>query len=307
MSPADRIPLSLLARLPGLGELELLGQGGFGAVYSAFDRNLNTRVALKVTRTDPRRQSLEATRERFLREVRMLFRSSNVPGLVRVYRYGALDVEAEPGSALLWYTMELCDGSLRDHLPELPLAARVQVALQLLDLLCYLEAWGIAHRDLKPENIFLASRPPGPVQIKLGDFGIARGTARAEDFRETLTADNLRLGSPLYMAPELFLSADDPDLLRADQYSLALVIHCVLSGGASPLNGGFNNMSELIRVKRQGIAPLNVPGFRPNSEALQPVVRCLRKMSDLEPQARYRNLAEAGRSLRAAFAMADLG
>ncbi len=307
MNPADRIPLSLLARLPGIGELELLGQGGFGAVYSAHDRKLNTRVALKVTRTDPRRQSLEATRERFLREVRLLYRSSNVPGLVRVYRFGALEIPDDPGSVLLWYTMELCDGSLRDHLPNLNLPARVQVSLQLLDLLCYLEAWGIAHRDLKPENVFLASRPPGPVQIKLGDFGIARGTAHAEDFRETLTADNLRLGSPLYMAPELFLSADEPDLLRADQYSLALVLHCVLSGGASPLSGGFNTMGELIRIKRQGIAPLSVPGYRGSTEALSPVLRCLKKMSELEPQSRYRNLAEAARALRAAYAMADLG
>lgn len=307
MSHADRLPLSLLARLPGLGELELLGQGGFGAVYSAFDRQRNARVALKVTRTDPRRQALEATRERFLREARLLFRSSNVPGLVRVFRFGALELEEEPGGALLWYTMELCGGSLKEHLPTLPLAARVSVVLQLLDLLSYLEAWGIAHRDLKPENVFLARRPPEPVQIKLGDFGIARGTARAEDFRETLTADDLRLGSPLYMAPELLLSPEEPDLLKADQYGLALVIHCVLGGGASPLSGGFSSMSELIRVKRRGLAPLVVPGYPAHPDALQPVQRVLRRMSDLEPAQRYRDLAEAARALRSALAMADLG
>jgi len=306
LSPADRLPLSLLSRIPGVGELELLGQGGFGAVYSAFDRAHGGRVALKVTRTEAR-QSAEATRERFLREARLLYRSSNVPGLVRVYRYGALEVGDEAGSALLWYTMELCQGSLRDHLRELPVSARVSVALQLLDLMCYLEAWGIAHRDLKPENVFLASSPPEPILIKLGDFGIARGTERSEDFRQTLTAEHLRLGSPMYMAPELILSADEPDLFKADQYGLALVLHATLGAGAPPLQGGFSTMSELIRFKRQGLAPLTVPGYRGAPGALEPVIRVLRRMSELDPAARYRNMADAARSLRSAFAMADLG
>lgn len=307
MNPADRLPLSLLSRIPGVGELELLGQGGFGAVYSAFDRARASRVALKVTRTDPRGQSTEATRERFLREAKMLYRSSNVPGLVRVYRYGALEVGDEVGSALLWYTMELCQGSLKDALPGLPVAARVSVALQLLDLMCYLEAWGIAHRDLKPENVFLASKPPEPALIKLGDFGIARGTQRAEDFSKTLTAENLRMGSPVYMAPELILSADEPDLYKADQYGLALVLHTTLGAGAPPLPGGFTTMSELIRFKRQGLAPLTVPGYRGGPGALEPVVRVLKRMSDLDPSARYRNMADAARSLRSALSMADLG
>lgn len=307
MKPSDRIPLDLLkARLPLMSEFEPLGQGGFGAVYTVWDRGLSLRAALKVARVGPGEKDEIKPRERFLREVRILVRSSNVPGLVRVYRHGAIELEDSPGDALLWYTMELCQGSLQEALPTLPLPARVAAVHQLLEVLCFLEASGIAHRDLKPENVFLASRPPQPINIKLGDFGIARGTRRGEALQKTLTDQNFRLGSPVYMAPELFLAASEPDLLKADQYSTALVIQGALSAGRPPLAGSFSTLADMLRAKRQGLVPLVVPGYPLSGDALAPVVRCLRKMSDPDPDARYRNMVEAARSLRAAMALADL-
>lgn len=306
MRPADRIPLDLLrARLPLFSEFELLGQGGFGAVYTIYDRGMGLRAALKVSRVEPAQGEMMPA-ERFLREVRILVRSSNVPGLVRVYRHGAIEVDGAPGEALLWYTMELCDGSLKEALPDLPLSARVSVVEQLLEVLCYLEAWGIAHRDLKPENVFLADRSPNSIVIKLGDFGIARGTRLSADYQRTLTDQNYRLGSPIYMPPELFLSATEPDLLRGDQYSAGLVIHGVLSGGQMPLAGSFGTLAGILRAKRQGLVPLKVPGYRAPAAALSGVERCLRRMSDPEPDARYKNMAEAARALRSAMALADL-
>lgn len=307
MRPSDRIPLDLLkSRLPLFSEFEPLGQGGFGAVYTIYDRGLALRAALKVSRVEPAGQGEIKPRERFLREVRILVRSSNVPGLVKIYRHGAIELEDTPGESLLWYTMELCQGSLKEALPTLDLPARVAVVDQLLEVLCYLEAWGIAHRDLKPENVFLASRPPEPLQIKLGDFGIARGTKRGDGFQQTLTDQNFRVGSPVYMAPELFLSATEPDLLRGDQYSAALVIQGALSGGAAPLAGSFSTLADMLRAKRAGLVPLKVPGYKAPPEALAPVVRCLKLMSDPDPDARYKNMAEAARALRAALALADL-
>ena len=306
MKPADRIPLDLLrARLPLFSEFELLGQGGFGAVYTIYDRGIAKRAALKVSRVEPGQGEMMPA-ERFLREVRILIRSSNVPGLVRVFRHGTIEIDDAPGESLLWYTMELCGGSLKEALPDLPLDARVSVVDQLLEVLCFLEAWGIAHRDLKPENVFLASRPPDPIVIKLGDFGIARGTRMSADHQRTLTDQNYRLGSPIYMPPELFLSATEPDLLRGDQYSAGLLIHGVLSAGQMPLAGSFSTLAGILRAKRQGLVPLTVPGYRAPTGALSGVERCLRRMSDPEPDARYKNMAEAARSLRAALVSADL-
>ena len=59
-------------------------------------------------------------------------------------------------------------------------------------------------------------------------------------------------------------------------------------------------------LKKQGLVPLTVPGYRAPTGALSGVERCLRRMSDPEPDARYKNMAEAARSLRAALVSADL-
>ncbi|MCK6586857.1 MAG: serine/threonine protein kinase [Polyangiaceae bacterium] len=166
-----------------------LGQGGEGAVFSVWDLVRKAEVAFKLMR-----DSGEADlRDRFEREYGILA-SSRSPRLVRVYDYGQAEVRMPDGSVAghYWYTMEMCDSSVRKNLPGFNLTQRVEVGLQMLDGLAYLHAQGIAHRDIKPENLFLVKG----TQVKIGDFGLARASTPAG------SGMGMVMGSPPYLAPE---------------------------------------------------------------------------------------------------------
>ncbi|XVV02217.1 serine/threonine-protein kinase [Actinosynnema sp. CA-248983] len=162
-----------------------LGRGGMGVVWLAEDRVIGRRVALKELRTTSRTEL-----DRVLREARTAGRL-NSPAVVTVH-----DVLSEHGTTYI--VMELVEApTLSDLMRTGPLPGdRVEaIGLEVLKALESAHAAGIVHRDVKPSNIMVL--PDGGV--KLADFGIARAM---DD--PGLTATGGVMGSPGYMAPELF-------------------------------------------------------------------------------------------------------
>ena len=228
-------PLSQLAQMfPELEIIELIGQGGMGAVYKARQRELDRLVALKIFLYRP--DDPEFT-ERFKREARALGQLSH-PNIVTVHQFGNRD-------EMHFLVMEFVDGlNLRQITLEQRLdpAHAMQLVPQLCDALQFAHDQGVVHRDIKPENILLDSRG----NIKIADFGLAKLTNATAD--AGLTRTQQVMGTWNYMAPEQKERPMEVDH-RADIYSLGVVIYEMLTGEL-PL-GRFPSPSEKAQVDQR--------------------------------------------------------
>ncbi len=203
--------------LPHLEILELLGQGGMGAVYKARQPALNRLVAVKVL--PPGAAADPAFAERFRREAKALARLGH-PNIVAVHDVGR-------AGELFYFVMEYVDGVnlrqlLRDRL--LTPAQALQIVPQICDALQYAHGEGIVHRDIKPENILLDTKG----RVKIADFGLAKLLGR-DGGNFTLTGTNQVMGTVYYMAPEQVERPQEVDH-RADIYSLGVVFYEILTG-----------------------------------------------------------------------------
>ncbi len=218
---SDRLaacPACLLQTEPLIlgGALELgaeIGRGGMGAVYKARHLRLGRTVAVKLLPPELSRDpEAEARFEREARALALL----NHPNIVAVHDFGREDGQS-------WLVMEYVDGpSLAASLP-LPPDRALALALQICDGVAYAHRQGVVHRDLKPENVLIDAAG----SAKVGDFGIAR-ILRSDRPRSTVTAADVVLGTPRYMAPEALDGAPaDP---RMDVYSLGVLLYQMVMG-----------------------------------------------------------------------------
>jgi predicted Ser/Thr protein kinase len=226
-------PAELAPYFPQLEILELLGQGGMGAVYKARQPGLDRLVALKILPPEASRDSAFA--ERFTREARALAKL-NHPNIVGVYDFGR-------SGPLYYFLMEFVDGvNLRQTLRagQLKPAEALKIVPQICDALQYAHEEGVVHRDIKPENVLLDRKG----RVKIADFGLAKLLGRAPaDYQ--LTGAQQVMGTPHYMAPEQVERPLDVDH-RADIYSLGVVLYEMLTGEL-PL-GRFALPSEKVKV-----------------------------------------------------------
>jgi tRNA A-37 threonylcarbamoyl transferase component Bud32 len=224
-------PVEDVARLfPNLEVIELVGQGGMGAVYKARQPALDRFVALKLVRP---RDADPTFAERFVREAKAMARL-NHPHVVAVYESG------EAGG-LPFLVMEYVDGvTLRDAMRERKLspAEALAVVPQICDALEYAHRQGVVHRDVKPENILLGRDG----RVKIADFGLAKVTDPAG---VSLTGTRQAMGTPHYMAPEQWEKPAEVDH-RADIYALGVVLYELLTGEL-PL-GRFDPPSQKIKL-----------------------------------------------------------
>lgn len=197
--------------------LELLGQGGMGAVYRARQKLLDRTVALKVlppdTGNDP------AFAERFMREARAMAKLTH-PNIVWVFDFGVVD-------GLYYLIMEFVDGvNLRTAIHAHQVSAQQALAIvpQICDALQYAHEEGVVHRDIKPENVLLDKKG----RVKIADFGLAKLLGRSP-VDITLTASHQIMGTLHYMAPEQIERPLQVDH-RADIYSLGVVFYELLTG-----------------------------------------------------------------------------
>ncbi|MFJ5231405.1 protein kinase [Kitasatospora sp. NPDC088391] len=192
-----------------------LGQGGMGEVWRAHDLRLGRRVAVKFLHPEPDPDGSAAAR--FHREASITAQLQH-EGITQVHDHGEHD-------GRLFLTMELLDGRdlatvLREHPDGLPVHRAADVLARTAAALAHAHARGIVHRDVKPPNLMLL--PDG--RVKVCDFGIA-GFVRGGS---GLTRAGSVLGTPDYMAPEQWRSADIDG--RTDLYALGCVLYVLLTG-----------------------------------------------------------------------------
>lgn len=201
--------------------MELIGRGGMGEVWKAYDPESRAFVAVKLLLAEAGDEEAVA---RFGREARIGARIRH-PGVVPVSDAGLGD----EGRAFI--VMELLDGSdlraLLDRHPEgLPVQQAVDLALEVSAVLAAAHEEGVVHRDLKPANLFLESDG----RLRVCDFGIARTV----DSTTGLTLTGQAFGTPEYMAPEQWRGAHVD--ARCDLYALGCVLYKLLTG-APPFTG----------------------------------------------------------------------
>jgi serine/threonine protein kinase len=227
-------PKELAEQFPQLEIIELLGQGGMGAVYKAQQKQLDRLVALKIL--PPQAGQAEAFAERFTREARSLAKL-NHPRIVSVFDFGRTE------DGLCYFIMEYVDGTDLRHViqgGELKADEALAIVPQICEALHYAHNKGIVHRDIKPENILLDKEG----NIKIADFGLAKLLDRPTT-AYTLTQVGQRMGTPHYMAPEQIEHPHEVDH-RADIYSLGVVFYEMLTGEL-PL-GRFAPPSQKVQV-----------------------------------------------------------
>jgi predicted Ser/Thr protein kinase len=208
---SEALPAIIRARLQVRGDarlgrylvLRVLGEGGMGVVFSAYDEELDRRVAIKVLST--RAAGGTSGRARIRREAQAMARLSH-PSVITVHDVGEVDGD-------VFVAMELVDGeTLGAWLArERPKWRRVlEVFAEAGRGLAAAHAAGLVHRDFKPDNVMLGRDG----RVRVMDFGLARGSAaedepspggdaevaRGVDLR--LTRSGAVMGTPLYMAPE---------------------------------------------------------------------------------------------------------
>ncbi|MGA8328102.1 MAG: serine/threonine-protein kinase, partial [Mycobacterium sp.] len=190
----------------------LLGKGGMGEVYEAFDNEKRRSVALKILAEQYSQD--EQFRTRFQRES-YAAAVLQEPHVIPIHDWGEIDGN-------LYIDMRLVRGhTLYDLIEQGPIEPKRAVAIvnQVAEALDAAHAERLIHRDVKPQNIIIT---PGDFAYLL-DFGIAEAQG---DTR--LTVAGYQIGSFDYMAPERF--GDQPTTPAADVYSLACVLHEALTG-----------------------------------------------------------------------------
>jgi len=265
----------------------VLGAGGMGVVYQAWDEGLGRKVAVKILHRDLiTKKDIVA---RFHREAQIAHQLDH-PGIVRVVLFGQL------ADGNLYLVLEHLEGPTlleaierdRRFLP----ARAVKVVTQIGDAVGYTHAKGIIHRDLKPENIILTRREDDPEYPKVLDFGIAKSLLASHSF---VTQTGLIFGTARYISPE-GAAGEDVDQ-RSDVYSLAIIAYQLLAG-RTPFEAD-EPVQLLVKHMHEAPPPLRRWPIAHDVPALveDVIMRALAK----NPEARHDNATEFAHALRAAL------
>ncbi len=292
--------------------LEVLGTGGIGVVYAAYDPDLDRKVALKLLRPGPRSTPrFERRRARLVREAQALARLSH-PNVVPVYDVGVYEDR-------VFVAMEHVEGStMRRWLRERP-----RIAVEILDKymqagrgLAAAHAADIVHRDFKPDNVLVGQDG----RVRVLDFGLATpaldasssgrlpitdaltrsprprdSTQRLGLLDDPITSHGQVMGTPAYMAPEQ--ARGEPPDARADQYSFCVSLWEAISGERpKPREGSTEAIAlrkregmidvprHVMRALERGLSPdpsERFPDMTSLLDALERPPRDLRRLSTL--------------------------
>jgi tetratricopeptide (TPR) repeat protein/tRNA A-37 threonylcarbamoyl transferase component Bud32 len=307
--------------------LGLLGKGGMGVVYSAYDPELDRKVALKLLRVTQGRKGadLDAKRTRLLREAKAIARLSH-PNVVVVYDVGTFQDQ-------VFISMELVDGltATRWRDAKKPTWKEVlRVFIAAGEGIAAAHAADLIHRDLKPDNVMVST--DGKVRVM--DFGLARTVERlseetpmdriaaiegdgptlpgARPHESRLTNEGNVVGTPAYMPPEQYLGVTDE---RSDQFAFCVSLYECLYG-QHPFEARTSmGMTSNIQAGRVHEAPANakVPlwvrkillrGMKPRPEDRYPTMRELLDALGRDPAVARKRWLVAGAMVAAAAGLA---
>jgi serine/threonine protein kinase len=259
--------------------VKMLGSGGMGVVWQAWDERLQRTVALKMLRTQPELtdEEREVATKRATREARIS------AGLHHPHAVPVFDVVEHDGQPCI--VMQLIDSTplsklLQEHGTFTPLRT-ARVGAEVGAALAAAHRRKIVHRDVKPGNILI--RDDGSAMIS--DFGIAQALGDT-----TITATGLVHGTPAYLAPEV--ARGDPSSFASDVFSLGSTLFAMLEG-APPFGTDRNAIALLHRVAQGEVAvpgsagplaPLLLEMLSPDPKQRPDMATVTRRLAELDEQ-----------------------
>lgn len=268
--------------------LGLIGQGEMGRIFVARDVRLDRRVAIKFVRG----LETNAAAQRFSIEARAIARLQH-PGIMLVYRVG--EVDGHP-----YLVSEFVEGQTMDKLSlPLPWKDTLRIGVALAAALAAAHRSGVLHRDIKPANVMLTATGG----IKLLDFGLAKllgdtGISQAPPVSElgtnltapdALTRTGMLVGTPRYMAPELWEGGAASE--RSDVYSLGVLLYELCSGRPPHTAGTLDELHKRLRSE----TPLPLDNLVPQIE--KRFARVIEQCLNTDPARRF----DSGEKLHAAL------
>jgi len=251
----------------------VLGEGGMGVVYKAFDPHIARTVAIKTIHKHLLEGALgKDLLERFRHEAQAVGRLMH-RNIVAIYEY-----EEDKEQGVPFFVMEYVEGKeLKEYLRDgtrFPFTQVLHIVAQVLDALEYTHSLGIIHRDIKPANIILL--PDG--SVKIADFGIAK--LESSDLTQTGGV----LGTPNYMSPEQCLG--QPVDARSDLFSTGIVLYELLTG-TKAFPGDMSNT-----VIHKIIHAMPAKPDTSNAEVIRFFNTVVKKALAKKPERRFRNATE---------------
>ena len=260
---------------------KLLGSGGMGKVYKAFDKELSRTVALKTLLPELVHDHLLT--QRFKQELLLASKISH-RNILRIHDLGEVD-------GVKFISMAFIEGKdLNQLLKEegpFPLERSLKIARQLCEALDAAHSEGVVHRDFKPQNVLVGNND----QVYVSDFGLATSLETA---KMGMTRTGAVMGTPRYMSPEQ-VEGKEVDS-RCDLYALGLVLYEMVTG-ATPFSGEstWQLMYQRVQVMPKDVKLVNpaLPDY-----VARVIMHCLEK----DPANRYQSAREiladldAGRS-----------
>ncbi|MCK6683199.1 MAG: protein kinase [Thermoanaerobaculia bacterium] len=242
---------------------ELLGSGGMGHVFLAWDETLARNVALKLLReTDPHAV------ERLLVEARAQARLRH-ENVCQIYEAGTQD-------GLPFVAMQFVDGQPLDRVAHrLTVEEKVKLGVKVAEALHAAHREGVIHRDVKPANILVEKQPDGSLRPYLVDFGLAR-----EGAGTNLTVTGFVVGTPQYMSPEQARGDKSVDR-RTDIFGLGVTLFELLTGRA-PFEGA-TGMDVMMKIVSTDAPPVRRLASSLPADLATIVDKCLMR----DPGARY--------------------
>jgi serine/threonine protein kinase/Flp pilus assembly protein TadD len=258
--------------------IRLLGAGGMGAVYQAWDAELGVSVALKVILLDRHSGSASSELEKRFKNELLLARQVTHKNVVRIHDLGEID-------GIKYITMPYVQGddlaTLLRRETRLPIARALSFARQIAGGLEAAHDAGVVHRDLKPPNIMIGADDLALIM----DFGISASTVEA-------TAGGV-IGTLEYMAPEH--GSGKPTDARADIYAFGLMLYEMLTGPRpAPATTGQERIEAMKRRFEDGLPAVRTVDESIPEPLASVVTRCLEK----DPAARYQTTAELSAALK---------
>jgi len=266
---------------------QLLGAGGMGKVYKAYDKELGRTVALKTLQ--PELVSDPTVTQRFKQELLLASKISH-RNILRIHDLSEVD-------GVKYITMAFIEGRDLSHLLKeerpFPLERALNIARQLCEALDAAHSEGVVHRDFKPQNVLVGEND----HVYVSDFGLATSF---ESAKMGMTRTGALVGTPRYMSPEQV--EGKPVDIRSDLYSLGLVLYEMVTGD-TPFSAESTWQMMYQRVQE---TPRDVKLLKPDLPDY--VARIIMHCLDRNPANRYQSAKEiladldAGRSPSLSFA-----